>query len=86
MGRYCFYGLKRGILNNINYGGWLWIKVQENMKFVWCRHVKRGQIEDFIKETGTTELKAVCTAMNIGNVCGACREIIDEIIQESKNA
>ena len=34
-----------------------------------CRHVKRGQIEDFIKETGTTELKAVCTAMNIGNVC-----------------
>lgn len=36
-----------------------------------CRHVKRGQIEDFIKETGTTELKAVCTAMNIGNVCGA---------------
>ena len=51
-----------------------------------CRHVKRGQIEDFIKETGTTELKAVCTAMNIGNVCGACREIIDEIIQESKNA
>ena len=34
MGRYCFYGLKRGILNTINYGGWLWIKVQENMKFV----------------------------------------------------
>ena len=32
-----------------------------------CRHVTRGQIEDFIKETGITDLKEICEKLNIGN-------------------
>ena len=47
-----------------------------------CRHVTRGQIEDFLKKTGKTDMKEVCTDLNIGNVCGACREIISEIISD----
>ena len=45
-----------------------------------CRHVTRGEIEDFISENEITDLKELCSKMNIGNVCGACREIITEII------
>lgn len=49
-----------------------------------CRHITRGQIEDFLKESGITDLKEVCKAMNIGNVCGACREMILEMIDAAK--
>lgn len=45
-----------------------------------CRHVTRGEIEDFAKENNITDLKELCSGMNIGNVCGACREIIAEIL------
>ncbi len=51
-----------------------------------CRHVTRGQIEDFLRESGLTDLKEVCAALNIGNVCGACREMIDKLIEEAKEA
>ena len=33
-----------------------------------CRHVTRGQIEDYLKESGKTDLKEVCADLNIGNV------------------
>lgn len=49
-----------------------------------CRHVTRGTIEDFIKETHTTDLKEVCEKLNVGNKCGACREMIQEIIDSAK--
>lgn len=49
-----------------------------------CRHVTRGAIEDFIKESGVTDLKEVCAQMNMGNVCGACRETVMEIIDSSR--
>ena len=51
-----------------------------------CRHVTRGAIEDYLAETGATDLKSVCEAMNVGNVCGACREMIDELIAEAAAA
>ena len=44
-----------------------------------CRHVTRGQIEDFIRKTQITDLKEICKKMNIGNKCGGCREMIMEI-------
>lgn len=49
-----------------------------------CRHVTRGEIEDFVEETGILDLKEVCEKLNIGNKCGACREMIQEII-DSRN-
>mgnify|MGYP003549677118 CR=1 FL=1 len=48
-----------------------------------CRHITRGQVEDFVKENGSTDFKEVCTQMNIGNVCGACRGMIMEIVDEA---
>lgn len=50
-----------------------------------CKHVTRGQIEDFLKESGLTDLKEVCAAMDIGGVCGACREMILELIEEAQS-
>ena len=44
----------------------------------------RGEIEDFVEETGILDLKEVCEKLNIGNKCGACREMIQEII-DSRN-
>ena len=49
-----------------------------------CRHVTRGQIEDYLKESGKTDLKEVCADLNIGNVCGACRETVMEMIEALK--
>lgn len=48
-----------------------------------CRHVTRGKIEDYISESGVTDLKEICSALNMGNVCGACREIVEEIITQT---
>jgi len=48
-----------------------------------CRHITRGQVEDFVKDSGLTDLKEICTQMNVGNVCGACRGMILEIIDEA---
>ena len=44
-----------------------------------CRHVTRGTIEDYIRENNVTDMKELCKALNMGNVCGACREMIMEI-------
>ena len=49
-----------------------------------CRHVTRGEIEDFIRESGLTDLKEICEKLNVGNKCGACREQIQEIIDSVK--
>ena len=51
-----------------------------------CKHITRGQVEDFVKENGSTDFKEVCTQMNIGNVCGACRGMIMEIVDEAVSA
>ncbi len=48
-----------------------------------CKHVTRGQVEDFVKENGSTDFKEVCAQMNIGGVCGACRGMIMEIVDEA---
>lgn len=47
-----------------------------------CKHVTRGEIEDFVRKTGISDLKKLCTTMDVGTNCGGCREDIEEIINE----
>ncbi len=47
-----------------------------------CRNVTRGQIEDFIKETHISDLKTLCQAANVGNKCGGCREMLEQILTQ----
>jgi bacterioferritin-associated ferredoxin len=49
-----------------------------------CRGVTRGTIEDFLAETKITDLHEVCEQLEVGDVCGACRETIMEIIEDSQ--
>lgn len=47
-----------------------------------CRHVTRGQVEDIIRDKHITDLKELCQAANIGNKCGGCREMLDQLLTE----
>lgn len=47
-----------------------------------CRHVTRGQVEDIIKEQKITDLKTLCEVANVGNKCGGCREMLDQMLRE----
>ena len=47
-----------------------------------CRHVTRGQVEDIIKEQNITDLKTLCEVANVGNKCGGCREMLDQMLRE----
>ena len=46
-----------------------------------CRGITLGEAEGFIRKHGITDLKTLCKEANIGNKCGACREMLDELIQ-----
>jgi len=48
-----------------------------------CRHVTRGQIEDKVRETGISNLRELCEAVNAGNKCGGCREMMENIMNET---
>ena len=48
-----------------------------------CRHVTRGMIEDIIREKKIRNLKVLCETANVGNKCGGCREMLEEIIKET---
>lgn len=48
-----------------------------------CRNITLGEAEDFIKSHNITDLKTLCKEANIGNKCGACREMLDELIQKN---
>ena len=47
-----------------------------------CYHTTRGEVEDFIREHGITDLKTLCEEMKIGDKCGGCREDLDMILTE----
>ena len=49
-----------------------------------CYHITRGDVEDFLKETGIRDLKTLCQEMPVGDKCGGCREDLDEIIEALK--
>ena len=47
-----------------------------------CRHVTRGQVEDYVRETRVNNLKDLCESLNVGNKCGGCREMLENIMNE----
>jgi len=47
-----------------------------------CYHKTRGEIEDFIRETGIRDLKELCEQAHIGDKCGGCREDLDAILTD----
>lgn len=47
-----------------------------------CEKVTRGEIEDYVRKTGISDLKELCEKMNIGTKCGGCRLDIEEIMNE----
>ena len=51
-----------------------------------CYHTTRGEVEDLIRSTGVSTLKALCETAGIGNKCGGCREdlqmILDDVLAE----
>ena len=55
-----------------------------------CCHTTRGEVEDFIREHGITDLKTLCEEEGIGNKCGGCREdlqmILDEVNQDASGS
>lgn len=48
-----------------------------------CRNITLGEAENIIREKDITDLKTLCKEANIGNKCGACREMLDELIQKN---
>lgn len=51
-----------------------------------CRGMTLGEAEDFIREGKISDLKTLCREANIGNKCGACREMLDELIAYVQSA
>jgi bacterioferritin-associated ferredoxin len=49
-----------------------------------CYHITRGDVEDFLAESGIRDLKTLCDQMPVGDKCGGCREDLDMIIQDLK--
>jgi len=47
-----------------------------------CRHVKRCEIEKFIRESGVRTLKDLCEQGKVGDKCGGCREDLETILNE----
>lgn len=47
-----------------------------------CKGKTLGEIEDFILEKDITDLNTLCEVANIGNKCGACREMLEELIEQ----
>jgi len=47
-----------------------------------CRHVTRGQVEDIVRETRISDLKTLCEVANVGNKCGGCREMLEQIMNQ----
>ncbi len=51
-----------------------------------CKKKTLGEVQEFIRANRITDLKALCEKADIGNKCGACREMLEELLQrEEKN-
>ena len=61
-------------------------KHEKSYEVCLCKHVTRGEVEDFIRRNRVTDLKVLCAQMNIGNKCGGCREDLEMILQETNAA
>ena len=49
-----------------------------------CKKKTLGEVRDFIRANHITNLKTLCEKADIGNKCGACREMLDELLQEQQ--
>ena len=51
-----------------------------------CKKKTLGEVQEFIRANRITDLKTLCEKADIGNKCGACREMLEELLQqEAKN-
>ena len=46
-----------------------------------CRKKTLDEVRDFIRANHITDLKTLCEKADIGNKCGACREMLEELLQ-----
>ena len=46
-----------------------------------CKKKTLGEVREFIRANHITDLKTLCEKADIGNKCGACREMLDELLQ-----
>ncbi len=51
-------------------------------KICVCKNKTLGEVEDIIREQHVTDLKTLCEVADIGNKCGACREMLDELLEK----
>ena len=51
-------------------------------KICVCKNKTLGEVEDIIREQHITDLKTLCEVVDIGNKCGACREMLDELLEK----
>ena len=42
-----------------------------------CKKKTLGEVRDFIRANHISDLKTLCEKADIGNECGACREMLD---------
>ncbi len=54
-------------------------------KICVCKNKTLGEVEDIIREQHITDLKTLCEVVDIGNKCGACREMLDELLTKVKS-
>lgn len=49
-------------------------------KICVCKNKTLGEVEDMIRRQHITDLKTLCETADIGNKCGACREMLEELL------
>ncbi len=49
-------------------------------KICVCKNKTLGEVEDIIRRQHITDLKTLCEVADVGNKCGACREMLEELL------
>ncbi len=47
-----------------------------------CKNKTLGEVEDIIRKQHITDLKTLCETADIGSKCGACREMLEELLRK----
>ncbi len=50
-----------------------------------CREKTLGDLQKIIRTNKITKLKPLCETANVGNRCGACREMLEELLQQEED-
>ena len=54
----------------------------KDYKICVCKNKTIGEVEDIIRRQNITDLKTLCEVADIGNKCGACREMLNELLEK----